>query len=68
MHARPRRRLGATLAPAPLSTVALSAPAFSAGDGTRTCAQQCKNGGWATSARPTYQNQGRCASSFAEQK
>ncbi|MBM7805125.1 hypothetical protein JOD57_000962 [Geodermatophilus bullaregiensis] len=28
--------------------------------------QQCKNGGWATSTKPVFRNQGECVSSFAK--
>ena len=28
--------------------------------------QQCKNGGWATSTKPEYRNQGECVASFAK--
>ena len=30
--------------------------------------EQCKNGGWATSTKPVYKNQGECVSSFATAK
>jgi hypothetical protein len=33
-----------------------------------TSKDQCKNGGWATSTKPTYKNQGDCVSSFAKNK
>ncbi|MCO7220184.1 hypothetical protein [Klenkia sp. PcliD-1-E] len=33
-----------------------------------TSAAQCKNGGWATSTKPVFRNQGQCVSSFARAK
>jgi hypothetical protein len=35
---------------------------------TLTSKDQCKNGGWATSTKPVYKNQGECVSSFAKAK
>jgi hypothetical protein len=35
---------------------------------TLTSKNQCKNGGWATSTKPVYKNQGDCVSSFASKK
>jgi hypothetical protein len=35
---------------------------------TLTGKDQCKNGGWATSTKPVYKNQGECVSSFAKSK
>lgn len=33
-----------------------------------TAKEQCKNGGWATSTKPVFKNQGDCVSSFAGKK
>ena len=33
-----------------------------------TSKEQCKNGGWATSTKPVFANQGACVSSFARTK
>ena len=33
-----------------------------------TSAAQCKSGGWATSTKPVFRNQGQCVSSFARAK
>ncbi|SDS20138.1 hypothetical protein SAMN04488570_1354 [Nocardioides scoriae] len=33
-----------------------------------TSRDQCKNGGWATSTKPVFRNQGECVSSFASAK
>ena len=35
---------------------------------TLTAKDQCKNGGWATSTKPVYKNQGDCVSDFASVK
>lgn len=37
-------------------------------DVTLTSKDQCKNGGWATSTKPVYKNQGDCVSGFASGK
>jgi len=37
-------------------------------DVTLTSKNECKNGGWATSTKPVYRNQGDCVSSFASGK
>jgi hypothetical protein len=35
---------------------------------TLTSKEECKNGGWATSTKPVYENQGDCVSDFASTK
>jgi hypothetical protein len=39
-----------------------------AADVVLTSKDQCKNGGWATSTKPIYKNQGECVSGFANSK